>query len=95
MVAELRPVHLLALAAIAGAVLYAIKGNAFAVGSGVAGAAVQVVEGAIVGGVESIGGVFGIPTTDETECEKAIREGRTWDASFACPAGRFIKSIFE
>jgi len=95
MVADLRPVHLLALAAVAGALLWAIRGNAFAVGAGVTGAAVEVVEGAIVGGVESIGGVFGIPVTDETECEKAIREGRTWDASFACPAGRFLKSIFE
>jgi hypothetical protein len=41
------------------------------------------------------GKVFGIPETNETECEKALREGRTWDASFACPAGTFVRSIFD
>lgn len=30
------------------------------------------------------------PRTNETECDRALREGRTWDASFACPAARFI-----
>lgn len=41
------------------------------------------------------GDVLGIPRTDETECQRAIREGRTWDASFACDAGTFIKSVFD
>lgn len=40
------------------------------------------------------GDLLGLPRTNETECEKAIREGRTWDASFACPAGTFISSVF-
>lgn len=42
-----------------------------------------------------IGDVLGVPRTNETECEKAIREGRTWDASFACPAGTWIGSLFN
>lgn len=42
-----------------------------------------------------IGDVIGIPRTDETECARAIREGRTWDASFACPAGTFIGSVWD
>ncbi|TXC66019.1 hypothetical protein FSC37_09170 [Piscinibacter aquaticus] len=37
-----------------------------------------------------IGQAIGIPATNETECERARREGRTWDASFACPAGTFL-----
>jgi hypothetical protein len=41
------------------------------------------------------GDILGIPRTNETECEKALREGRTLDASFACPAGTFIGSIFK
>lgn len=45
--------------------------------------------------VQDAGELLGIPRTDETECEKALREGRTWDASFACPAGTFIGSIFK
>ncbi|MBV6324359.1 hypothetical protein [Duganella violaceipulchra] len=45
--------------------------------------------------VQDAGDLLGIPRTNETECEKALREGRTWDASFACPAGTFIGSVFK
>jgi len=41
------------------------------------------------------GDVLGIPRTNETACQAAIREGRTWDASFACPAGTWIESLFN
>lgn len=37
-----------------------------------------------------VGDAIGVPRTNETECEKAKREGRTLDASFACPAGDFL-----
>lgn len=47
------------------------------------------------GGVIGIGEAIGVPRTNLTECEKAIAEGRTWDSSFACPAGTFIKSLFS
>lgn len=33
---------------------------------------------------------FSIPSTNMTECERAMAEGRTWDASWACPAGTFF-----
>lgn len=59
---------------------------------------VEAVPGAIAdtaaAAVIGTGEVLGIPKTDQTECEKAIAEGRTWDASFACPAGTFLKSLF-
>lgn len=58
-------------------------------------AAPQVIADTAAAAVVGTGQVFGIPQTNETECEKAIREGRTWDASFACPAGTFIRSIFD
>lgn len=41
------------------------------------------------------GDILGIPRTNETACQAAIREGRTWDASFACPAGTWIESLFN
>ena len=41
------------------------------------------------------GDILGIPRTDETACAAAIREGRTWDASFVCPAGTWIESLFN
>lgn len=50
---------------------------------------------AMSGVVIGIGEVIGIPRTDETECEKAMREGRTWDASFACPAGTWLKYLMK
>jgi hypothetical protein len=53
----------------------------------VAAGAVGVLGDAAAGVVIGVGDVIGIPRTNETECERAIREGRTWDASFACPAG--------
>lgn len=41
-----------------------------------------------------IGDAVGVPRTDETACAQALREGRTWDASFACPASDFIAGVF-
>lgn len=41
------------------------------------------------------GDALGVPRTDMTECEKAKAEGRTWDASFACPASTFLGYVFE
>jgi hypothetical protein len=61
---------------------------------GVSGAAVDAVSNAVGGVVESIGSAVGIPPTNQTECEKAIAEGRTWDSSFSCKASDFIGSLF-
>jgi len=41
------------------------------------------------------GDVLGIPHTDRDACAAAIREGRTWHASFVCPAGTWIESLFN
>lgn len=60
-------------------------------GAAIGGAAVDAGVGVILG----IGDKVGVPRTNEDECAKAIREGRTWDASFACPAGTWIKSLFS
>lgn len=63
---------------------------------GTKNAAADVTAGTIDAGagvVIGIGDAFGIPRTQETACEKAKREGRTWDASFSCPAGAFIKYL--
>jgi len=66
--------------------------NAAASAAGaVADAAGQVATGTVLG----IGDAVGVPRTSQTECEKAIAEGRTWDASFACPAGQFLGSVWD
>lgn len=58
----------------------------------------QAVGGAVAGGatgiVHGIGDSVGIPRTEETECEKARREGRTFDASKYCDAGTFLGYVF-
>lgn len=42
-----------------------------------------------------IGDLLGLPRTNETDCEKALREGRTWDASFVCPAKDWVRGVFD
>lgn len=59
-----------------------------------ASAGLQTVNNAAGNAVQSAGELVGIPRTNETECQKALREGRTWDASFACDAGTFISNTF-
>lgn len=61
----------------------ALKGTGTAVGS--------VIEGAVVG----IGNVAGIMETNKAQCEKDKAAGNTWAASFSCPAGDFIKYVFN
>lgn len=81
------------LAALALLVLVKKNGAAADAGAALGGAAVDLAGGVVAGTAEGIGDAVGIPRTDMTECEKAIAEGRTWDASFACPAGTFLKSL--
>ena len=70
--------------------LYVLKNGVAGAAAGIVKAGADVAAGTIVG----IGEVIGVPATNETECEKAKREGRTLDASFACPASDFIGWAF-
>lgn len=71
----------------------AIGGAAFDLVSGVVGGAVSAASDAVGNTVQSAGTLIGIPKTNMTECQRAIAEGRTWDASFACPAADFLRYI--
>jgi hypothetical protein len=84
---------LLAGAAVAAALVYKFK-DFKGFGAGVGGAVVDVVDGVIGGTVVGIGQAVGVPPTSQTECQRAMAEGRTWDASFACPAGDFLGYAF-
>ncbi|MFJ1251901.1 hypothetical protein [Cupriavidus sp. CuC1] len=59
---------------------------AAAVAAGAVGLAGDVATGTVLG----IGDAIGLPRTNMTACEQAKAEGRSWDASFACPAGDFL-----
>jgi hypothetical protein len=61
-----------------------------AVVSGAASAADSVVGGAVVGA----GQVVGIPATNADQCGRDLAAGNYWDASFSCPATRFISARF-
>lgn len=61
----------------------------------IGGAVVDMASGLLVGSVETIGQAVGVQKTERTACEKAMAEGRTWDASFACPAGDFLKYLWS
>jgi len=61
------------------------------VGETVGQGAVAAAGGVVLG----IGDGIGVPRTNMTECERAKAEGRTWDASFACPAGDFLSYVFN
>lgn len=56
-------------------------------------AAVAAAGGFVAGASESIGDGLGVPRTNLTACEQAKAEGRTLDASFACPAGDFLSYL--
>ena len=76
-----------AIGAAALAVLYVVIRGTKGAAADVAKAAVDVPIGVVLGVSDAVG----IPRTDKTECEKALAEGRYWDASFACPAGTFLR----
>lgn len=86
---------LIAGGAVAAALAYvAIKGGKGA-GAALGSAAVDMADGVVSGAVTTVGEAVGIPQTNLTECERAKAEGRTWDASFACPARDFLSYVFN
>jgi hypothetical protein len=87
--------HKFMLAGVAAAALVLLilvkkKGAAADLGTSLGNAAVELGGGIVAGAAETIGDGIGVPRTDMTECEKAMAEGRTLDASFACPASTFL-----
>jgi hypothetical protein len=63
--------------------------NAAKLGQAAGQAAADAASGAIIG----IGSGLGIPAADATQCQADLAAGKTWDASFSCPAGTFLKSF--
>lgn len=95
---KITPTHVAALAGLSAAAFatymlakYGVGGLAKRAGE----AAVNVANDAASGLVIGAGRAMGVPETSKTECEKALYEGRTWDASFSCPAPTFVKSLFS
>lgn len=85
---------LIAAAAVAAALVYKFK-DMRSIGASVGGAAFDVVDGVVEGSVVSIGQTVGIPPTDANRCASAMAQGKTWQASFDCPAKDFISYLFK
>lgn len=89
------PLYLAAGGVAAVALLWmATKGTKDA-GQQIGSGAVNLVDGIVSGSVIGAGELIGLPATNLTECERAKLEGRTWDASFACPAKDFISYLWN
>lgn len=92
---NIKPAYLIAGAAVAAALAWAAFSRAKDTGQAIGGAVVDMADGVVTGVVVGIGEKVGIPATNMTECQRAMAEGRTWDASFACPAGTFLKYVWS
>ena len=88
-------VYLIAGGVVAAAIVWAMSKGAKGTGQAIGSGAVDLVEGVVEGSVKSIGEAVGIPDTNMTECQRAMAEGRTWDASFACPAKDFLSYLWR
>lgn len=64
--------------------------NATDIASGAVSGAISAAGNAATGTVLGIGDAVGIPRTSESQCSADLAAGRLWDASFSCPAGRFL-----
>lgn len=87
---------LIGVAAAAVALLILVKKKGAAADAGNAlGEAAADLAGGFVGGVAlGLGDQIGIPRTNMTQCEKDLAAGKTWDASFSCPASTWLGSLF-
>lgn len=82
--------------------LLLVAGLAYLWGRGAGGVAqdasravVNVAGGAATGVVHGVSDVIGMPVPERAACDAAKAEGRTWDASFMCPAGEFVSYVFS
>jgi len=82
-------------AAVVAALLYVAAKGVKGAAQGAAAAAVDLADGIVTGTVVGVGEAVGIPQTNQTACERAKAEGRTWDASFDCPAVDFLKYLWK
>lgn len=89
----IQPLAVAALAVGGGLLAYAwaTRRPGQSIAASVGSAAVTVADEVAGGVVMGVGEVFGIPATNKDQCTLDLEAGRTWDASFSCPAGRFIK----
>jgi len=75
--------------------MYWLKNGVTQAATNLGSAAVDAAIGVPTGAVLAIGEAVGIPQTNMTACQQAMAEGRTYDASFSCPAGTWLKYVMN
>jgi hypothetical protein len=91
-----KPAYLIAGGAVLAALAWvSLRGGPKKTGQAIGGAIVDMADGVIGGAVTGAAELVGIPKTDREKCQQAKAEGRTWDASFYCPAGEFIRYLWN
>lgn len=84
------PVMIAGLGLAAVAVLLIFRDAAGQVARATTGAAVDLVDNVVSGAVVGVGEGVGVPATNIDQCAADKAAGRTWDASFSCPAKDFL-----
>lgn len=88
--------YLIAGGAVAVALLWAMsRGGVQQTGAAIGGAAVDLVDGVLSGAVVGVSQAVGIPPTNRSQCEIDKANGDTWRASFSCPAGDFLRYLWD
>ena len=90
---KINPLYLALGAAVAVLAFLAYKKGVAGVASGIASGAVDAVNGVVSGSVIGIGSAIGVPATNIDQCALDRAAGKTWDASFSCDAGTFLKYL--
>lgn len=84
---------MLAAGLVGAVVLFVASKGARETGLAIGGAAVDLADGVLSGGVMAVGDLVGVPRTEPTACEAAKASGSLWDVSFACPAADYFRQI--
>lgn len=61
----------------------------------IGGAVVDVVTGVVVGAVNKVGDVFGVPMVDDKQCVIDLTNGDTFAAMSSCNVGTFAKYMLD
>jgi len=89
------PNQFIIVAAGAAVAYFVLRGGIRGVAADVGAAPFELTNGLFSGIATGAGGLVGVPATNATQCDRDLAAGRTWDASFSCPAKRWLGSLFE
>lgn len=88
-------IPMIALGGVLLAVAFVASRGARETGALLVSGTVDMVDGVIGEAGSVLGAVVGVPRTQLDQCAADRAAGRTWDASFSCPAKDFLSYLFS